>query len=106
MTPQPSDPVAELFGRNLRRCRRRADVSQEELSYAASVHRTEISQLERALRTPRIDTLAKLAGALEVPPGDLLVGIAWEPPAPVVRGGFRSPGDEESAGGIPGGSEE
>jgi transcriptional regulator with XRE-family HTH domain len=104
VTPLPRDSVAEQFGRNLRRCRRRADISQEELSYAASVHRTEISQLERALRTPRIDTVIKLAGALEVPAGDLVGGIAWEPPAPAMRGGFRSP-DGESAGRVPGESE-
>jgi transcriptional regulator with XRE-family HTH domain len=71
--------VAERFGANLRRCRKTADLSQEEVSRRASVHRTEVSQLERGLRIPRIDTVAKLAGALEVEPGELFEGIAWEP---------------------------
>ncbi len=71
--------VAERFGDNLSRIRRSADLSQDELSVRASVHRTEISQLERGLRLARIDTLVKLAGSLEVTPDELLAGLAWEP---------------------------
>jgi transcriptional regulator with XRE-family HTH domain len=71
--------VAAQFGDNLARCRKLADVSQDELSVRASVHRTEISQLERGLRIPRIDTLAKLSGSLEVEPSELLEGIDWSP---------------------------
>jgi transcriptional regulator with XRE-family HTH domain len=71
--------IAARFGDNLARCRRAADLSQEELSVRASLHRTEISQLERGLRVARIDTLIKLAGSLEVSPEELLVGISWSP---------------------------
>jgi len=38
------------FGQNLARCREGADVSQEELSFRASIHRTEVSLLERGER--------------------------------------------------------
>jgi transcriptional regulator with XRE-family HTH domain len=71
--------VAGQFGDNLVRARKLAAMSQDELSVRASVHRTEISQLERGLRIARIDTLAKLYGSLEVDPDDLLVGIIWTP---------------------------
>ncbi len=71
--------VAAHFGQNLIRQRRRANLSQEELSTRASLHRTEIGQLERGTRLARIDTLVKLAGALSIPPGDLLDGLAWTP---------------------------
>jgi transcriptional regulator with XRE-family HTH domain len=71
--------VAAQFGKNLTRLRRRADLSQEELSFRASLHRTEIGLLERGARIPRIDTLAKLAGALDIAPADLLDGIEWQP---------------------------
>ena len=71
--------IAARFGDNLIRCRKLADLSQDELSVRASVHRTEISQLERGLRVARIDTLIKLSGSLEVDPGELLEGIAWKP---------------------------
>jgi len=70
--------VARQFGANLARIRRRAGLSQEEVAVRASVHRTEISHLERGLRIARVDTVAKLAGALEVDPGDFFVGVAWE----------------------------
>lgn len=81
--------VAEQFGDNLARVRREADMSQDELSVRASVHRTEISQLERGLRVARIDTLIKLAASLEATPAELLVGLAWEP-GEQKRGSFRA----------------
>ncbi len=71
--------VAERFGANLSRLREQAEVTQEELAFRASLHRTEIGLLERGGRLPRIDTLAKLAGALGVEPGALFEGIAWTP---------------------------
>jgi len=71
--------IAARFGENLARCRKRAQLSQEELGFRASLHRTEIGQLERGVRLARIDTLIKLAGALSVPPSDLLDGMDWDP---------------------------
>ena len=79
--------LAERFGENLRRCRRRAGLSQEAVGLRAAIHRTEVGMLERGERTPRIDTLVKVAGALDVDPGDLLDGIAWQP-GHVQRGRF------------------
>jgi transcriptional regulator with XRE-family HTH domain len=81
--------VAEQFGDNLARVRREADMSQDELSVRASVHRTEISQLERGLRVARIDTLIKLAASLEATPAELLAGLSWEP-GEQKRGSFRA----------------
>ena len=71
--------IAAAFGDNLARARKRADLSQEELSVRASLHRTEISQLERGLRTARVDTLVKLLGSLEVSAEELLTGLDWTP---------------------------
>jgi transcriptional regulator with XRE-family HTH domain len=87
--------VAERFGDNLRRQRKLADLSQDEVAFRASVHRTEVSQLERGLRHARVDTVAKLAGALEVDPGELFVGIVWEP-GKTYHGRFREPSKDES----------
>lgn len=69
--------IAGMFGDNVARCRKRAGLSQEEVSHLASLHRTEISQLERGLRLCRIDTLIKIRGALGVSADDLLAGITW-----------------------------
>lgn len=71
--------IAARFGDNLARCRKRADLSQDELSVRASLHRTEISQLERGLRLARVDTLVKLIGSLEVSADELLAGMNWDP---------------------------
>jgi transcriptional regulator with XRE-family HTH domain len=71
--------IASQFGENLARCRKRADLSQEELGVMASLHRTEISLLERGARLPRIDTVIKIAAALRIPLDDLIEGIEWSP---------------------------
>lgn len=71
--------LAARFGDNLARHRKRADLSREDLSHLASLHRTEISQLERGLRLCRIDTLIKLTCSLEVSADELLAGINWAP---------------------------
>jgi transcriptional regulator with XRE-family HTH domain len=70
--------VAKQFGANLSRLREQSGITQENLAFRASLHRTEIGLLERGGRIPKIDTLAKLAGALEVEPSALFEGIRWE----------------------------
>jgi transcriptional regulator with XRE-family HTH domain len=72
-----SHEVALRFGENLRRVRRRAGLSQDELAARASLHRTEIGMLENGLRVARITTMIQLAGALGVEPGELIEGIDW-----------------------------
>ena len=74
--------IGVRFGKSLVACRKRAGLSQEELGFRATLHRTEVGMLERGIRLPRIDTLIKLAGALEIPPGELLVGLDWTPGGP------------------------
>jgi transcriptional regulator with XRE-family HTH domain len=71
--------IARHFGRNLARCRKHANLSQEELAVRASLHRTAVGQIERGERVARVDTLIKLAGSLEIPPGELLEGMGWNP---------------------------
>lgn len=90
MPQKKRDPaVAERFGRNLRRVRKREDLSQERLGRQAGLHRTEIGLLEKGERVCRIDTLIRLAGSMAVPPGELLDGINWVPaPAPEPIGSF------------------
>ncbi len=74
--------VKERFAANLVYRRKEAGLSQEELGFRAALHRTEIGMLERGIRMARIDTLVKLAGALEIEPGALLAGIVWLPGDP------------------------
>lgn len=49
-------PLAIHFGKRLRACRERVEISREELGFRASLHRTEIGMLERRERKPRLST--------------------------------------------------
>lgn len=80
--------AARRLGKNLWTARRRAGYSQEDLGDLASLHRTEIGLLETGKRLPRIDTLMRLAAALEVGMETLVEGIEWLPPAPAASGSF------------------
>lgn len=77
MSASTTPVIARRFGANLRRARHGAGLSQEQVSQRAKLHRTEIGLLERGERTPRIDTVAKLAAAIGIPPAALLDGIVW-----------------------------
>lgn len=66
----------DRFAENLRAARSRRQLTQEQLAYASGVTSGEISRMERGIREPRITTLVRLADALEVPPADLLAGLA------------------------------
>jgi DNA-binding XRE family transcriptional regulator len=83
----PNNPIAVRFGKNLARQRQRANLSQEALAFPAGLHRTEIGLLERGERCPRIDTVVKLAAALNASVEDLVEGITWNPGS-LQRGGF------------------
>jgi transcriptional regulator with XRE-family HTH domain len=90
--PDATRNLTRQFADNLLRLRGQAAVSQEELSFMALLHRTEVGGLERGIRLPRLDTIIKLAGALNVEPGDLLTGMAWTASDPR-PGSFQIGGD-------------
>lgn len=49
-----------------------AELSQEDLAFAAGLHRTAISHIEQASRSAKLETIEKLARALRVQPADLM----------------------------------
>ena len=49
-------------------------ISQEELAHRAGLHRTYVSDLERGARNPSIESIEKLAGALQVSVSNLFEG--------------------------------
>lgn len=69
---------AELTGRILREYRIRKKLSQEVLSGLAGLDRTHYSKIERGLRSPTLDTLFKIAMALEIPPHEIVQRIEEE----------------------------
>jgi transcriptional regulator with XRE-family HTH domain len=75
----PTPTLQERFGRNLWRCRRRADLSQEDLAKLVGLSRPAIYGLEQGEKLPRLDTILKLAAGIEVSPCVLLAGMQWRP---------------------------
>lgn len=72
-------PLADRFGANLRRARRRADLTQEGLARLIELSRCDVGQLERGLRLPRLDTILKLSAGVGGSPCVLLAGLSWQP---------------------------
>ncbi len=69
-----------VFAKALRHYRKLAELSQEELASAASLHRTYISQLERGQKSPTLATMAKLADCLDTTVHHLLRELATSSP--------------------------
>jgi len=65
-------PPRRILADNLRRLRRTAGISQEELGDRAGLHRTYISSIERAGRNVTLDNLFVLARALGVSAAELV----------------------------------
>jgi transcriptional regulator with XRE-family HTH domain len=64
--------LRRLIGQNVRMCRTRLGISQEELAFRADLHRTYVSGVERGVRNPTVLIVGRLAKALEVEPPALL----------------------------------
>ena len=64
--------IRKRLGLNLKRLRSGKGWSQERLAFEAGIHRTYISDLERASRNPSLLLLERLAVPLDVPPSALI----------------------------------
>ena len=62
-----------VLGRNVRRLRHTRGMSQEQLAFEAGMKRAYLSDLERGTRNPSVRALARLAAALGVNAGELLL---------------------------------
>jgi transcriptional regulator with XRE-family HTH domain len=68
------DAAVARFSHALAAARRDANLTQEQLSDLSGIHPTEVSRIERGQRDVRISTVARLAQALGLTPGQLLDG--------------------------------
>lgn len=78
-----------LIGRVIRECRISHGLSQEVVSGLATLDRTHYSKIERGQRSPTIDTLFKIAHAMDMAPHELVIKIesALEESAGRIEGG-------------------
>ena len=66
------DSIPVLYGRVLRRVRKAAGLSQEQLAFEADIQRNFVSLLELGEKQPTLTTLFKLARALKCNPADMV----------------------------------
>lgn len=59
------------FGKHLRKLRKEARLSQQELGKKAKIHRTYIGSVERGQQNISLDNIYKIASALKIAPKDL-----------------------------------
>ena len=64
--------ILVYFGDRVRELRKERNLSQEELSYKADLHRTYVGMIERAEKNITLTNIEKIAQALNVPIAMLL----------------------------------
>jgi transcriptional regulator with XRE-family HTH domain len=64
-----------MIGKELRRAREEAGLTQEQLADHARVHRTYVSLLERNKKSPTLDVLFRLCKALGISPSKLIAAV-------------------------------
>ena len=61
-----------MIGEKLRQARLAADLTQEELAFAADVSRNYVSLLELNQKSPTVDVLIRLCKAMDVSAGEII----------------------------------
>ena len=61
-----TNDLKTLLGMAIKTQRASLGISQEELAHRAGLHRTYISDLERGARNPSVESIEKLAAALQI----------------------------------------
>lgn len=65
----------KAVGDELRACRLKKEVSQEQLGFDAGIHRTYVSLIERGAKSPTLGVLFRLCHALDVPPAKFVRNV-------------------------------
>jgi transcriptional regulator with XRE-family HTH domain len=65
-----------IVGMNVRRFRQRAQMTQEQLAFAAEIDLTYVGGIERGKRNPSVLVLVRIATALSTEPAELLKAVS------------------------------
>ena len=68
-----------MLGEELRKAREEAEMTQEDLSFAAKIDRTYVSQLERNLKSPTVDVLFRICDAVGIAASELIARVEKSP---------------------------
>src|SRR6185295_13676891 len=74
-TKQVSEDLKRAFGSAVKVRRNRLGISQDELAWRATVHRTYITNVERGICNPSLGSIAKIARALGISTAVLLADL-------------------------------
>jgi transcriptional regulator with XRE-family HTH domain len=67
--------MEKAVGAELKACRLKKQISQEQLGFDAGVHRTYVSLIERGAKSPTLGVLFRLCKALDVPPAKFVKNV-------------------------------
>ena len=67
--------IADVFGEVLRRHREKKGMTQMDLAAEAGLHLNAVGNLERAERSPTVQTLSLISKALGVPAAELVADV-------------------------------
>lgn len=70
--PEKGKDIPTVFGELIRKLRNDKELTQEKLAELSQLHSNYISLLERGKRKPTIDTIFKIANALNMKPHVLI----------------------------------
>ena len=73
--PARSNKPAAVFAANVTRLRKSKGLTMEDAAWSVGMHHTAWGRIESGERKPTLETVFKLARALEVPPAELFAGI-------------------------------
>jgi transcriptional regulator with XRE-family HTH domain len=73
--PEKRWPGAIELGRRISQARQKDGVSRDTLAALAGVDLSNLGRIERGVVNPSFFTLVRIAGSLEIDPGDLVRGI-------------------------------
>ena len=76
--PKYHSAAAEEIGRRVRAARNNRGVSLEDLGHLSEVNWTTIGKIERGASSPTVESLVRIANALQVDPGSFISGITSE----------------------------
>ena len=60
----------QIVAANIRRIRRKKKLSQETVAYDSGLSPQHLSKIERCASSPRVDTIVRIAEALDVSPAE------------------------------------
>lgn len=86
--PTKSQPILStrsIFAKAVKERRRMLGITQEELAWRAGLHRTYITDIERGARNLSLQSIEKLAGALQASIAELFSDLKGDSPKPARR---------------------